>query len=147
MNHWKPKPKHNPPLTPSMSQDNQLAEQSSTEQDLQILPQMITAWKAVHAEADTLKQHLREKQVKQKALEEVIMRTMKKHQIGALDLKASNGRLSRKERKAKETMTPKKMTEWLGEFLKSEENAKKAVEFMDNKRGVKVLERLTFEEL
>ena len=126
---------------------SELAEQSSAEQDLQILPQMITAWKQVNSEANALKQQLREKQVRQKALEEVIMRTMKKHQIGALDLKASNGRLSRKERKAKETLTPKKMTEWLGEYLKSEDTAKKAVEFIDNKRGVKVLERLTFEEL
>jgi hypothetical protein len=39
------------------------------------------------------------------------------------------------------------MTEWLGEYLKSEEAGKKAVEFMDGKRGVKTLEKLTFEDL
>ena len=125
----------------------ELSNSPTTEQDLQILPQMITAWKAVQGEVATIKQQLREKVVKQKALEEVIMRVMKKHQIGALDLKASNGRLSRKERKSKETLTTKKMTEWLGEHLKSEEAGKKAVEFMDAKRGVKTLEKLTFEDL
>ena len=127
--------------------DTTLSNSPTAEQDLQILPQMITAWKAVQNEANALKQQLREKAVKQKALEEVILRVMKKHQIGALDLKASNGRLSRKERKSKETLTTKKMTEWLGEYLKSEDTAKKAVEFMDQKRGIKTLEKLTFEDL
>lgn len=125
----------------------ELSNSTTSEQDLQILPQMITAWKAIQNEAATLKQQLREKVVKQKALEEVIMRVMKSHQIGALDLKASNGRLSRKERKSKETLTSKKMTEWLGEYLKSDETAKKAVEFMDGKRSVKTIERLAFEDL
>jgi len=129
------------------SDTNAISNTPTGEQDLQILPQMITAWKAVQSEANALKQQLREKAVKQKALEEVILRVMTKHQIGALDLKASNGRLSRKERKSKETLTTKKMTEWLGEYLKSEETAKKAVEFMDGKRGIKTFEKLTFEEL
>jgi hypothetical protein len=125
----------------------ELSNSPTSEQDLQILPQMITAWKSIQNEAAALKQQLREKVVKQKALEEVIMRVMKAHQIGALDLKASNGRLSRKERKSKETLTTKKMTEWLGEYLKSEEAGKKAVEYMDGKRGIKTLEKLTFEDL
>ncbi len=125
----------------------ELTGQPTSEQDLQILPQLITAWKEVNGECQKLQEQLREKKTRQKALEEVILRTMKKNQIGALDLKASNGRLSRKERKSKETLTGEKMKAWLGEYLKSEEEGKKAVEFMDGKRGVKTLEKLTFETL
>ena len=77
------------------------------EQDLQQLPQMITAWKKVREESVALKQQLREKKVGQKALEEVIMRTMKRHSIGALDLKQSNGRIMYKNKKTKGSLTQK----------------------------------------
>ena len=129
-----------------MNPDTALAEPSA-EQDLQILPQMITAWKQVQGEIDTLKQQLREKATKKKALDEVILRVMKKHQIGALDLKASNGRLLFKKRQAKGPLSQKALQDMLAEHLKSEDAAKKAVEFIDEKRGVKTMETLTFEKL
>lgn len=128
--------------------DNQaLAEQPSAEQDLQILPQMITAWKQVQQESQQLQSQLREKKVRQKALEEVILRVMKKHQIGALDLKASNGRLLYKKRQAKGALSQKSLHEMLAEHLRSEEAADAAVKFIDEKRGVKTTETLTFESL
>ena len=119
----------------------------TAEQDLQILPQMITAWKAVQGEAAALKLQLREKALKQKALEEVIMRVMKKHQIGALDLKASNGRLLYKKRQAKGSLSQKVLHDMLAEHLKSTEAAGAALKFIDEKRGVKTVEKLTFENL
>jgi hypothetical protein len=83
----------------------------------------------------------------QKALEEVIMRVMKKHQIGALDLKASNGRLLYKKRQSKGPLSQKSLHDILAEHLKSDEAADKAVKFIDEKRGVKTMETLTFEKL
>ena len=125
----------------------ELAGQSTPEQDLQILPQMITAWKEVNNETSKLQEQLREKKTKQKALEEVILRTMKKHNIGALDLKQSNGRLLYKKRQAKGPLSQKSLHEMLAEHLKSEEAASNAVKFIDEKRGTKTLEKLTFENL
>ena len=68
----------------------------TTGDDINILPQMIVAWKAIKSETSQLQQQLREKKLRQKALEEVIMRTMKKHNLGQLDLKASNSRVQRR---------------------------------------------------
>lgn len=130
----------------STTDNNQLAEPSA-EQDLQILPQMITAWKQVQSESNALNQQLREKKTRQKALEEVILRVMKKHQIGALDLKASNGRLLYKKHQKKGSLTQKILHDILSEHLNSEEAATKAIEFIDEKRGTKTSETLTFETL
>jgi hypothetical protein len=118
---------------------------STPDQDLQMLPQMITAWKQVKEETEKVKQHLRELTVKKKALEETVLRVMKKNQIGALDLKQSNGRLLYKKRQTKGTLTQKGLQDMLAEHLKSEEEAKKAVAFIDEKRGTKTRELLTFE--
>ena len=119
----------------------------TNEQDIQILPQMITAWKQVQAEAKQLQDQIREKKIRQKALEEVILRVMKKHQIGALDLKASNGRLLYQNKKSKGSLTQRGLQGMLGDFLKSEEEGKKALEYINEKRGTKVKEVLTFENL
>lgn len=134
---------NNSPLTP----DNSSLVDPNSEQDLQILPQMITAWKAVQVESKQLQEQLRERKTRQKALEEVILRVMKKHQIGALDLKASNGRLLYQNKKSKGSLTQRGLQDMLGEFMKSDEQGKKAIEFINEKRGVKTKEVLTFETL
>ena len=121
--------------------------QQPSGEELSQLPQMITAWKEVQGETSKLKEQLRERKVRQKALEEVILRTMKKHNIGALDLKASNGRLLYRKRQSKGSLNQKSLEGMLSEFLKSDEQAKKAVEFIDEKRGKKTTEVLTFENL
>jgi hypothetical protein len=126
--------------------DQQIVD-SSAEQDLQILPQMITAWKQVQEETNKLKEQMRERKVRQKALEEVILRIMKKHHIGALDLKASNGRLLYKKRQSKGGLSQKSLHDILSEHLKSDEAAKKAIAFIEEKRGTKTLESLSFEQL
>lgn len=125
----------------------QIVEHSTATDDLQQLPQMITAWKEVQAESTRLKEQLRERNVRKKALEEVIMRIMKTHNIGALDLKASSARLLHKQKQSKGSLNKKTMTEYLSEFLKSEEEGKKAVAFMDEKRGVVKRDVLAFENL
>jgi hypothetical protein len=126
--------------------DQQIVD-SSAEQDLQLLPQMITAWKQVQEEITRLKDQLRERKVRQKALDEVILRIMKKHHIGALDLKASNGRLLYKKRQAKGGLSQKSLHDILSEHLKSDEAAKRAIAFITEKRGTKTMESLSFEQL
>jgi hypothetical protein len=75
--------------------------EQTPEQELQQLPQMITAWKKVREESLALKEQVRERKLRLKALEEIIMRTMKRHSIGALDLKQSNGRILYKKNQSK----------------------------------------------
>ncbi len=128
-----------------MESSHQLIEAPSDE--LQQLPQMITAWKEVQAETNRLKESLREKKTRQKALEEVILRTMKKHNIGALDLKASNGRLLYRRKQSKGGLSQKNLQGFLGEFLKDDTKAEQAIAFIDEKRGKKTMEVLTFESL
>jgi len=126
---------------------NIIVEQPTADQELQQLPQMITAWKQVQEEATKLKQQMRELNLRKKALEEVILRTMKKHNIGALDLKQSNGRLLYKKRNAKGALSQKSLQGILAEHLKSDEAASKAIAFIDEKRGTRMSETLTFEKL
>lgn len=122
---------------------------SPTENDLSILPQMIEAWKQNEEEVKKLKEQMREKNTRKKALQDVILRAMKKHNIGALDLKKSNSRLLYKKKQTKAGLTTKSIAEYLTEHMKSEQDAKKAVEFIEKKRGehVKTLETLSFEQL
>ena len=108
---------------------------------------MITAWKKVREETVTLKEQLRERNVRKIALEEVIMRIMKQHSIGALDLKQSNGRLLYKKKETKGPLSQKNLQEFLAEHLKSDESAKKAIDFIAEKRGKKTVETLSFENL
>jgi hypothetical protein len=117
------------------------------QQELQQLPLMITAWKKVREETVTLKEQLRERNVRKIALEEVIMRIMKQHSIGALDLKQSNGRLLYKKKETKGPLSQKNLHEFLAEHLKSDESAKKAIDFIAEKRGKKTVETLSFENL
>ena len=126
---------------------NQDVTTPNPESELQQLPQLITAWKKLREETTTLKEQMRERKVRMKALEEVIMRAMKRNSIGALDLKQSGGRLLYKKRESKGSLSQKSLHEILSEHLKSEEAATKAIDFISEKRGKKTLEVLSFEKL
>jgi hypothetical protein len=121
--------------------------ETTPEQELQQLPQMITAWKKVREESIALKEQVRERKLRLKALEEIIMRTMKRHSIGALDLKQSNGRILYKKKQSKGSLTQKGLHDLLAEHLKSDEAATKALDFITEKRGTKMSETLSFETL
>ena len=132
-----------------MNQGSSTSQELSPNADveLQQLPQLITAWKKVREESVALKEQIRERNVRMKALEEVILRTMKKNSIGALDLKQSGGRLLYKKREAKGSLSQKSLQEYLAEHLKSDEAATKALDFISEKRGKKTMETLSFEKL
>ena len=89
--------------TPVATPENQIvaAAQTPSGSEMAQLSTAIQEWKRVHDELVELRQESREKGKRVKVLEDVIMRIMKKNNIGALDLKSSGGRLLYKRKAAK----------------------------------------------
>jgi hypothetical protein len=132
---------------PQVQQEPQQVQQSqSDQQELASLKDIIVAWRAVEVEVSELNSQIREKKKKQKALEEVILRIMKKNQIGALDLKGSGGRLLYRRQTTKGTLNVKNLTELLSQHLKSEVASGEAIKFINEHRGGKVRESLLYEK-
>jgi hypothetical protein len=123
-----------------------LAEQPVTpEQELQTLTQLIRTWKELESESREMRNELREKTKQQKALSEMILRIMKKHNIGALDLKESGARLLYRRTMSKETLNIKNLTDLLTAALGATDAAEKAVQYITEHRGSKVREKLLYE--
>jgi hypothetical protein len=123
------------------------------QQEFQNLPTLLTQWKKVQEEKNKLvqqkkaiSQQIREQDKRCSVMEAMIMGTMKKHSIGALDLKSSNARALYKKRAVKAPIGKKEMKKHLTEHLKSEEAAKKLLDFLSEKREVKVTEALVYEK-
>ncbi len=116
------------------------------QQELQTLKQIIVTWRELEAEASTLNQQVREKKKRQKALEEMILRIMKKHNIGALDLKGSGGRLLYRRQSTKAGLNPKVLTGLLAQHLKSETAAAEAIKYINDHRESKIRESLLYEK-
>jgi hypothetical protein len=116
------------------------------QQELQSLRQIITTWREVEAEASELNNQLREKKKRMKALEEMILRIMKKYTIGALDLKGSGGRILYRRQTARGGINQKSLTEMLSAHLKSETAANEAIKYINEHRGSKVRESLLYEK-
>jgi transcriptional accessory protein Tex/SPT6 len=115
------------------------------QQELQNLSTIIKTWRDLNKESSTLKEQVREKTKRMKALEEMILRIMKKNNIGALDLKESGGRILYKRASAKEGLTPKNLQGLLATHMKSEEAAAAALKYINDHRGAKVRESLLYE--
>jgi hypothetical protein len=115
--------------------------------DITVLPHNITEWRKLSEELSDLRQRSKEITRKMKAHEEVILRIMKAHQIGALDLKASGGRLHYKTSKKTEGLGAKTLHKYLAEYFKSEEEARKALEFVLEHRESSTRESLAYENL
>ena len=116
------------------------------QQELQNLKEIIISWRQIETEVSDLNSQMREKKKKQKTLEEMILRIMKKHNIGALDLKGSGGRLLYRRQTTKGTLNIKTITELLTQHLKSETAATEAMEFINKNRGAKVRESIEYEK-
>lgn len=119
--------------------------QLTDQQELQNLSMIIKTWRDLNKEASTLKEQVREKTKRMKALEEMILRIMKKNNIGALDLKESGGRILYKRASAKEGLTPKNLQGLLATHMKSEEAAAAALKYINDNRAAKVRESLLYE--
>ena len=122
-------------------------------QEFQNLPQLLTQWKRVQEEKrklvdekKRLLEQISEHDKRCAVMEQMIMGTMKKHSIGALDLKSSGARVLYKKRSTKAPISKKDMEKHLTEHLKSEDAAKKLLEFLGTKRETKVKEALIYEK-
>jgi hypothetical protein len=80
-----------------------------------------------------------------KAMDEMILRIMKKYNIGALDLTGSGGRLLLRRQTSKGTLNPKTLADLLSKHLKSETAAADALKFITEHRETKVRESLLYE--
>jgi hypothetical protein len=116
------------------------------QQELQQLSQTIKGWRELSKEVAGLSEQVREKKKRMKAMDEVILRIMKKHNIGALDLKESGGRILYKRSSSKEGLTPKNLMALLSTHLKSEVAAADALKYINEHRESKVNEKLLFEQ-
>ena len=121
---------------------NPLTEQ----QEMQNLRQIIVTWRELESEASTLSAQIREKKKRQKALEEMILRIMKKNNIGALDLKGSGGRLLYRRQTTKAALNPKVLTGLLATHLKSETAAAEAIKYIGEHRESRIRESLLYEK-
>ena len=119
------------------------AADSATE--MQTLKEIIVAWREMETEVTALSSQIREKKKKQKTMEEMILRIMKKNNIGALDLKGSGGRLLYRRHTTKGTLNVKSLTEMLTQHLKSDTAAAEALKYIGEHRGAKVKESLMYE--
>ena len=117
----------------------------SEQQELQNLRQIIVTWRELEAEVSTLSAQVREKNKRKKALEEMILRIMKKHNIGALDLK-SGGRLLHRKQTTKGALNPKSLTGLLAGHLKSETAAAEDIKYINEHREARPRESILYEK-
>jgi hypothetical protein len=116
------------------------------ENEMATLTHSIIEWRRLKEECDEAKQHLREKGKKMKALEEVILRVMKNHNIGALDLKSSGGRVLFKKQKRQAGLGQKNMVKLMSQHLQSEEKANDLMKYIQEHREVVMKESIAYEK-
>jgi hypothetical protein len=107
---------------------------------------MIKTWREIQRETDELNQQVKEKKKRSKVMEEMILRIMKKNNIGALDLQNSGGRLLYRRQTTKAGLGQKEMARLLAEHMKSEQAATTALQYIAEHRGTKVKESLLYEK-
>jgi len=116
-------------------EQNTVVTASTVSDDMANLTNSIVEWRRLSGECTDLSQQMKERRTRLKALEAVILRIMKTHQLGTLELKASKGCLTTKETKKQQPLGTKTLKDYLAEYMKSEEEALKVMEFITGKRG------------
>ncbi len=114
--------------------------------ELAQLPTMIKTWRENQKEIDELKTQIKEKNKRSIVMQEMILRIMKKNNIGALDLQSTGGRLLYRRQTTKAGLSQKEMARLLAEHLKSEQAANTALQYIAEHRGSKVRESLLYEK-
>ena len=89
---------------------------------------------------------MREANTKMKALEDIIVRVMKSHNIGALDLKNSGGRVLFRKQKCHAGLGQKMMAKLVSEHLQSEEAATELMKYIQEHREVVIRESIQYEK-
>jgi predicted GNAT family N-acyltransferase len=116
------------------------------ENDIAMLTHSIIEWRRLKEENDSRKQQMREAGTKMKALEEIIVRVMKSHNIGALDLKNSGGRVLFKKQKRQAGLGQKNMEKLIAEHLESQEKAQNLMKYIQEHREVVIKETIQYEK-
>ena len=116
------------------------------ENDMTTLSSAIVEWRRISDECSDLKEQLKERAKKIKVLQEVIVRIMKTHNVAALDLKTTGGRVITKQKKSQTGLTPKTLQQTLATYLKSEEEARKALEYIQSQRQTSTRDALLYEK-
>ena len=131
----------------------QLTPPNEDQQEFQNLPVLLSQWKKIQEEKRKLQndkkilgEQIREHDKRCAAMEAMIMGTMKKNSIGAIDLKSSAARAVLKKRATRAPTGKKDKIKHLTEFLKSEEEAKKLLGFLKDKQTKVVKESLFYEK-
>lgn len=129
-----------------VSGSGDLQQTPADQNEIQQLSMMIKSWRENQTELDELNAQMKEKKKRGKVMEDVILRIMKKNNIGALDLQSSGGRLLYRRQTAKAGLGQKDMARLLAEHLKSEQAATTALQYIAEHRGTKVKESLRYEK-
>lgn len=116
------------------------------ENEMSTLSHSIIEWRRLKEEAEEFRQQLKERSKKMKALEEVILRVMKNHNIGALDLKSSGGRVLFKKSKRQAGLGQKNLVKLMSEGLQSEEKANELFKYIQEHREVLTKESIAYEK-
>jgi hypothetical protein len=116
------------------------------QQELQQLSQIIKDWKEANEQIKVINEEIREKRKKLKVQEEMILRIMKKHNIGALDLKSSGGRILYRRSSSKSGLNEKILFSLLSQHMKSETAAADAIKYITEHREAKTKESLRYEK-
>ena len=145
-------PKHLPQYKYNMSHDENKTETSEAltspqENELATLTHSIIEWRRLKEQNESHRQQLREINTKMKALEEIIVRVMKSHNIGALDLKNSGGRVLFRKQKRQAALGQKNMVKLIAEHFKSEEKANELMTYIQEHREVVVKESIHYEKV
>lgn len=131
-------------VTMSATEENQLI--SPQENELATLTHSIIEWRRLKVDNDAVKDLVRERTKKMKALEEIIVRVMKSHNIGALDLKNSGGRVLFRKQKRQAGLGQKTMEKLVSEHLQSAEAATELMKYIQEHREVVIKESIHYEK-
>jgi hypothetical protein len=118
-----------------------------TKEDIQQLSEAIKSWHTTFEKITAARQVIKEESKRQKTLESLIVNMMKNHAIGALDLKASGGRILYKKQKRTNAVPKKDMLPLLAEHLGDEKKAREALEFLEKHKTSEWKEGLRYEKL
>ncbi len=113
--------------------------------DTSNLGTIVQEWRRIEEEINAHKQAAREKGKKIKVLEGIIMNIMKQNSIGALNLQSSGGRILYKQSNTKESLAPKTLERLLTEHFQSAEKAAEALRFIQEHRGLKVIDKIKYQ--
>lgn len=116
------------------------------ENEMSTLTHSIIEWRRLKEDMEDLRQQIKERSKKMKALEEVIVRIMKNHNIGALDLKNSGGRVLFKKQKRQAGLGQKNMMKLVSDHLQSEEKARELMTYIQEHREVVTKESIHYEK-